>query len=95
MRAEIKTTKPFIRTSEFLWQEGHTAHATKEEADEEVLQILNLYKKLIEEYLAIPVLIGKKTDMEKFLYENALRLYGRGEKDKAAGGRKHERKMAK
>ena len=66
LRAEIKTTKPFIRTSEFLWQEGHTAHATKEEADEEVMKILMTYKELVENYLAIPVLAGKKSEMEKF-----------------------------
>ena len=66
LRAEIKMTKPFIRTSEFLWQEGHTVHATKEEADEEVFRILKLYKELAEEYLAIPVLEGKKSEMEKF-----------------------------
>ncbi|MEM4164431.1 MAG: proline--tRNA ligase [Nitrososphaerales archaeon] len=67
MRAEIKSTKPFLRTSEFLWQEGHTAHATKEEADEETMKILNLYKWFIEEYLAIPVLAGCKTEREKFV----------------------------
>lgn len=65
-RAEIKTTKPFIRTSEFLWQEGHTVHATKEDTDKEVMNILKIYKKLVEEYLAIPVLWGTKTEMEKF-----------------------------
>src|SRR2546425_2858751 len=59
LRAEIKSTKPFIRGSEFLWQEGHTAHATQQEADKEVIYILNLYKKLCEEFLAIPVLIGQ------------------------------------
>ncbi len=67
LRAEIKSTKPFIRTSEFLWQEGHTAHATKEEADEEVINILNIYKKLTEDELAIPVLSGYKSDSEKFV----------------------------
>jgi prolyl-tRNA synthetase len=66
LRAEIKSTKPFIRTSEFLWQEGHTAHATKEEADKEVMLILNYYRDLIENYLAIPVLAGKKSEREKF-----------------------------
>ncbi|MEM5793235.1 MAG: proline--tRNA ligase [Candidatus Aenigmatarchaeota archaeon] len=66
LRAEIKMTKPFLRTSEFLWQEGHTVHATKEEADEEVLKILNLYKELTEKYLAIPVISGKKSELEKF-----------------------------
>jgi len=75
LRAEIKSTKPFIRGSEFLWQEGHTAHATKEEADEEVMKILNFYRKLMEEYLAIPVLVGKKSEREKFagaLYTTTL-----------------------
>jgi len=74
-RAEIKSTKPFIRTSEFLWQEGHTAHATKEEADKEVLMILKFYQELMEHYLAIPVLIGKKSEKEKFagaLYTTTL-----------------------
>lgn len=75
LRAEIKSTKPFIRTSEFLWQEGHTAHMTKEDADEEVMKILKIYQKLIEEYLAIPVLVGKKSEKEKFagaLYTTTL-----------------------
>lgn len=65
-RAEIKSTKPFIRTSEFLWQEGHTAHATKEEADREVMLMLKFYQELMEDYLAIPVLVGKKSEREKF-----------------------------
>jgi|TARA_B100001964_G_scaffold120585_1_gene133935 prolyl-tRNA synthetase len=67
MRAEIKSTKPFIRNSEFLWQEGHTAHITEEEAKKEVRDILEMYKKLIEEELAIPVLTGTKTEKEKFV----------------------------
>lgn len=67
LRAEIKSTKPFIRSTEFLWQEGHTAHATEEEAAKEVMDILILYKRLIEELAAVPVLIGKKTDREKFV----------------------------
>jgi prolyl-tRNA synthetase len=66
LRAEIKSTKPFIRTSEFLWQEGHTAHATEAEAEKEMLTILEIYRELIENYLAIPVLVGKKTEKEKF-----------------------------
>lgn len=65
-RAEIKDTKLFVRTSEFLWQEGHTAHETKEDAEKEVMIILNFYKELAEDYLAIPVLIGKKPESEKF-----------------------------
>ncbi|MDP3779824.1 MAG: proline--tRNA ligase, partial [Nitrosopumilaceae archaeon] len=67
LRAEIKATKPFIRTSEFLWQEGHTVHATKEEAEKEVLEILETYKKTVEDELAIPVLVGKKSEKEKFV----------------------------
>ncbi|EQD45621.1 proline--tRNA ligase [mine drainage metagenome] len=65
-RAEIKATKPFLRTSEFLWQEGHTAHATRDEAEKEALMILGFYKRIIEDYLAIPVIIGKKSESEKF-----------------------------
>jgi len=67
LRAEIKSTKPFLRTSEFLWQEGHTVHATKEEAEEEVMLILDMYKKTVEEELAIPVIVGKKSEKEKFV----------------------------
>ncbi len=67
LRAEIKATKPFLRTSEFLWQEGHTVHATKEDADKEVVQILEMYRDLVENHLAIPVLAGTKTDSEKFV----------------------------
>ncbi len=67
LRAEIKMTKPFIRTSEYLWQEGHTVHATKEEADKEVMLTLGIYRELIEDMLAIPVLAGRKTDRDKFV----------------------------
>ena len=67
LRAEIKSTKPLIRNSEFLWQEGHTAHTDENEANEEVRMILDIYKRLIEEYLAIPTLSGFKTDKEKFV----------------------------
>ena len=67
LRAEIKSTKPFIRTSEFLWQEGHTVHATEQEAEQEVVSIVNIYKDLIENYLAVPVIAGYKTDREKFV----------------------------
>ena len=65
VRWEMRT-RLFLRTSEFLWQEGHTAHATKEEAMEETLKIVEIYKSLFEEHLAIPTLIGKKSDSEKF-----------------------------
>jgi len=67
LRAEIKGTKPFLRTSEFLWQEGHTAHADKDEAEKEVTDILEIYKKTVEEELAIPVITGKKSEKEKFV----------------------------
>ena len=75
IRWDTKGTKLFLRTREFLWQEGHTVHATKEEADQEVMQILNEYKDLMENYLAIPVLKGKKSEREKFpgaLYTTCL-----------------------
>ena len=61
-----KTTRPFLRTTEFLWQEGHTAHSTAEEAEERTIQMLNLYADFCEEVLAIPMIKGKKTDKEKF-----------------------------
>ena len=67
LRAEIKSTKPLIRNSEFLWQEGHTAHINESDADDEVRIILDIYKNLIEEYLAIPTISGFKTDKEKFV----------------------------
>jgi len=65
MRWELRP-RVFLRTSEFLWQEGHTAHATKEEAIHETLKILDLYSDLVENYLAIPVLKGSKTAGERF-----------------------------
>ena len=61
-----KTTRPFLRSREFLWQEGHTAHATAEEAEERTIQMLNVYADFLEEVLAIPVVKGRKTDKEKF-----------------------------
>ncbi|MGI6077196.1 MAG: proline--tRNA ligase [Fastidiosipilaceae bacterium] len=61
-----KTTRPFLRTTEFFWQEGHTAHATAEEAIEETHRMLNVYADFLEETLAIPVIKGQKTDKEKF-----------------------------
>ncbi|MCI8268758.1 MAG: proline--tRNA ligase [Lachnospiraceae bacterium] len=61
-----KTTRPFLRSREFLWQEGHTAHATAEEAQERTEQMLNVYADFCEEVLAIPVIRGQKTDKEKF-----------------------------
>lgn len=61
-----KTTRPFLRGAEFLWQEGHTMHETKEEAEKEALDMLHIYEKMGEELLAIPFLVGKKTENEKF-----------------------------
>ena len=61
-----KTTRPFLRSSEFLWQEGHTVHATAEEAEARTVQMLNLYADFCEKYLAIPMVKGRKTDKEKF-----------------------------
>ena len=61
-----KKTLPFIRTSEFLWQEGHTAHVDEEEARQETMQMLNIYKEVVEELLAIPVYDGEKTPSERF-----------------------------
>lgn len=66
VRWEFKHPQPFLRTREFLWQEGHTAHLTKQEAEEEVLQILEYYAGVYEELLAVPVVKGKKTEKERF-----------------------------
>jgi prolyl-tRNA synthetase len=68
-----KSTRPFLRTSEFLWQEGHTCHRTEEEAEAETLQMLGIYKEVIENEMAIPVVDGLKTEREKFA--GALRTY--------------------
>ena len=64
--ADTPTLEPFLRTREFLWQEGHTAHLTKSEADLEVRQILDLYRAVYEELLAVPVIPGVKSEKEKF-----------------------------
>lgn len=61
-----KETRPFLRSREFLWQEGHTVHETSDEAEDETRCMLNIYKKFFEDYLAIPVIAGKKTEKEKF-----------------------------
>ena len=61
-----KETRPFLRSREFLWQEGHTAHATAEDAEARTVQMLNVYARFLEEYLAIPVIKGQKTEKEKF-----------------------------
>lgn len=66
VRWEFKYPTPFIRSREFLWQEGHTAFATKKEADKEVLEILDLYRSVYEDLLAVPVIKGMKSDKEKF-----------------------------
>ena len=65
MRWEMRT-RPFLRTSEFLWQEGHTAHATREEAEEEAKKMLKVYAKFAEEWMAVPVLQGVKSETERF-----------------------------
>ena len=69
-----KTTRPFLRTSEFLWQEGHTVHATEQEAEEETMKMLGVYKEFAENVLAIPVICGRKTEKEKFA--GAVATYG-------------------
>ena len=61
-----KTTRPYLRSREFLWQEGHTIHATEQEAMDRTLQMLNIYNDFAKEYLAIPMIIGQKTESEKF-----------------------------
>lgn len=68
-----KSTRPFLRTSEFLWQEGHTVHATREEAEEETERMLGVYREFAENVLAIPVLTGRKSEKEKFA--GALHTY--------------------
>jgi prolyl-tRNA synthetase len=72
VRWELRT-RLFLRTTEFLWQEGHTAHATEEEAEEEAQRMLGVYRKFMEEWMAMPVLTGRKTDSEKFA--GAVRTY--------------------
>jgi prolyl-tRNA synthetase len=66
VRWEFKHPTPFLRSREFLWQEGHTVFATQQEADQEVLQILDIYRRVFEEVLAVPVIKGKKSENEKF-----------------------------
>lgn len=75
VRWEFQHPKPFLRTREFLWQEGHTVHADEKDCEREVLMILDFYQEIMEKYLAIPVLKGKKSESEKFpgaLYTAAL-----------------------
>jgi prolyl-tRNA synthetase family I len=85
VRWEFKHPTPFIRTREFLWQEGHTAHATEEEADEMVLNILDFYARCYKEKLAVPSIKGRKSENEKFAgakYTTTVELFvpvnGRG-----------------
>ena len=59
-------TRPFLRTSEFLWQEGHTAHATREEAEEEARKMLHVYAEFAEKWMAVPVVQGVKSETERF-----------------------------
>ena len=66
VRWEFKHPVPFLRTREFLWNEGHTAFATKEEAEKEIEDIINMYKEVLEHFLALPGIVGKKTEKEKF-----------------------------
>jgi prolyl-tRNA synthetase len=68
-----KVTRPFLRTTEFLWQEGHTLHATEQEAEEETMRMLGMYRSFYEEVLAVPVVPGRKSESEKFA--GALRTY--------------------
>jgi prolyl-tRNA synthetase len=72
VRWEMRT-RLFLRTTEFLWQEGHTAHATHDEAEEETLRMLGVYREFMEEWLAMPVVVGRKSESEKFA--GALRTY--------------------
>ena len=69
-----KTTRPFLRSREFLWQEGHTAHATAQEAEERTIQMLNVYADFLKDVLAFPVVKGQKTDKEKFAVLTARAL---------------------
>ncbi|KAF9976714.1 hypothetical protein BGZ73_008021 [Actinomortierella ambigua] len=85
LRWEFSNCQPFIRSREFLWQEGHTAHATKAEADAEVATVLDLYRQVYEDLMAVPVIQGVKSDKEKFaggLYTTTVEAYipttGRG-----------------
>lgn len=72
VRWEMRT-RPFLRTTEFLWQEGHTCHETEQEAEEEVLRMLEVYRAFAEDFMAMPVFCGRKTDSEKFA--GALRTF--------------------
>ena len=78
VRWEFKHPTPFLRSREFLWQEGHTVHATKESADEEVYHILDLYEQVLKDLFALPCLKGRKSEDEKFagaLYSTSCEVY--------------------
>ncbi len=83
-----KVTRPFLRTTEFLWQEGHTAHETQEEAQEETLKILGIYKEFAETELAMPVVDGQKSESEKFAGASTdlLDRSADGRRSRAPGG---------
>lgn len=92
VRWEFKYPTPFIRSREFLWQEGHTAFATKEEADAEVLTILNLYGSVYEDLLAVPVIKGRKSEKEKFaggLYTTTCEVFVPANGRAIQGGTSH------
>lgn len=92
VRWEFKDAVPFIRSREFLWQEGHSAFATQDEAGEEVLQILELYRRVYEELLAVPVVKGHKSDKEKFaggLYTTTVEAFIPGNGRAVQGATSH------
>jgi prolyl-tRNA synthetase len=78
VRWEFKNPTPFLRSREFLWQEGHTVFAKQEQADAEVLDILELYRRVFEDILCVPVIKGKKSENEKFaggLYTTSVEAF--------------------
>ncbi|GKC33930.1 proline--tRNA ligase, cytoplasmic [Tanacetum coccineum] len=92
VRWEFKNPTPLIRNREFIWQEGHTAFATRDEADTEVLEILELYRRLYEDYLAVPVVKEKKSENEKFagaLYTTSIECFELKDSTKVTGTTYH------
>ena len=78
VRWEFKHPTPFLRNREFLWQEGHSAFATKEEAEKEVVEMLDMYSRMFEEVLAVPVVSGYKSEKERFAgsdFSTTLEIY--------------------